>query len=273
MIHPPTRVRILLTALLGMALPIAASAQGASRDTTAKKKQGADTTQTLPGVEVTATKDTPAAGVLQQSDIGRFDGVSLVDLINTIPGVFMQTRTPFGGARITLRGYYPSTSGNSPNSNGLGYNVFLNGIPITDATGTTILDDIDYSTLGSVEVIKGPNSSRYGSYIGGTVNLTTARPTADQNSLSQQVLRRNRRFAQHELRRCRTPRMGPIGFSTTAIRGTTGSAPTISPARNTSQCARRFQGEQQPDDLGVLLVQPWSNEGLAWRDRQHAELL
>lgn len=188
MIHPPTRVRILLTALLGMALPIAASAQGASRDTTAKKKQGADTTQTLPGVEVTATKDTPAAGVLQQSDIGRFDGVSLVDPINTIPGVFMQTRTPFGGARITLRGYYPSTSGNSPNSNGLGYNVFLNGIPITDATGTTILDDIDYSTLGSVEVIKGPNSSRYGSYIGGTVNLTTARPTADQNSLSQQVL-------------------------------------------------------------------------------------
>ena len=81
----------------------------------------------------------------------------------------MQTRTPFGGARITLRGYYPSTSGNSPNSNGLGYQVFLNGIPITDATGTTVLDDIDYSTLGKVEVIKGPNSSRYGSFIGGTV--------------------------------------------------------------------------------------------------------
>jgi iron complex outermembrane receptor protein len=190
MTYNPIRVRFLVTALLGLAVPIAASAQGASRDTTSKKRKGVDTTasQSLPGVEVTATNDTPAAGVLQQSDIGRFDGVSLVDPINTIPGVFMQTRTPFGGARITLRGYYPSTSGNSPNSNGLGYNVFLNGIPITDATGTTILDDIDYSTLGSVEVIKGPNSSRYGSYIGGTVNLTTARPTADQNSLSQQLL-------------------------------------------------------------------------------------
>ena len=52
----------------------------------------------------------------------------------------------WGGARITLRGYYPSTSGNSPSANGLGYQVFLNDIPITDATGATVLDDIDYST-------------------------------------------------------------------------------------------------------------------------------
>src|SRR6185312_7057434 len=95
--------------------------------------------------------------------------------------------TPFGGARITIRGYYPSTSGNSPNSNGLGYNVFLNGIPVTDATGTTILDDVDYSTLGRVEVIKGPNSSIYGSSIGGTVNFWTAQPTLNQTSVSQQV--------------------------------------------------------------------------------------
>lgn len=177
MIHPPGRLRLLTAALITSALPIAARAQGTKPDTTQK----------LPGVEVTATKDTPSEGVLQQSDIGRFDGISIVPAINTLPGVFMQTRTPFGGARITMRGYYPSTSGNSPNSNGLGYNVFLNGIPITDATGTTILDDVDYSTLGRVEVIKGPNSSRYGSYIGGTVNFMTAQPMLDANTVSQQV--------------------------------------------------------------------------------------
>src|SRR6185312_10963229 len=177
MIHPPGRLRLLTAALITSALPIAARAQGTKPDTT----------QQLPGVEVTATKDTPSEGVLRQSDIGRFDGISIVPAINTLPGVFMQTRTPFGGARITLRGYYPSTSGNSPNSNGLGYNVFLNGIPITDATGLTILDDVDYSTLGRVEVIKGPNSSRYGSYIGGTVNFMTAQPMLDANTVSQQV--------------------------------------------------------------------------------------
>jgi iron complex outermembrane receptor protein len=142
----------------------------------------------LPGVQVVAHNPAPSTAVLTQSDLDRANGLSLVDAINTVPGVFMQTRTPFGGARITIRGYYPSTSGNSPNSNGLGYQAFFNNIPITDATGTTVLDDIDFSTLGSVQVIKGPASSLYGSAIGGTVNMTTARPAPNQTSVSQQLL-------------------------------------------------------------------------------------
>jgi iron complex outermembrane recepter protein len=143
--------------------------------------------QGLPGVQVIANKPEASVAVLTEGDLNRNDGLSLVDAINTIPGVFMQTRTPWGGAHITIRGYYPSTSGNSPNSNGMGYQTFLNNIPITDATGTTVLDDVDYSTLGGVQVIKGPSSSLYGSFIGGTVNLSTARPTADGTTLSQQV--------------------------------------------------------------------------------------
>jgi iron complex outermembrane receptor protein len=145
-------------------------------------------TTELPGVRVVATQPTTPAAVLTQHDLQRASGLDLQSSINTIPGVFMQSRTPFGGARITLRGYYPSTSGNSPNSNGLGYTVFLNDIPLTDATGNTILDDVDYSVLGSAEVIKGPASSMYGSAIGGTVRLSTERPTPGQTSLSQQVL-------------------------------------------------------------------------------------
>jgi iron complex outermembrane recepter protein len=143
---------------------------------------------TLPGVEVMGQRPTPAVATLTQANLEKASGLKLRDVINTVPGVFMQSRTPFGGARITIRGYYPSTSGNSPNSNGLGYQVFLNDIPVTDATGATVLDDIDYSTLGRVEVIKGPASSRYGSAIGGTVNLTTERPTPGQTSVEQQGL-------------------------------------------------------------------------------------
>lgn len=166
----------------GIATPCFANAQG-QRDTTRR-----DTTQSLPGVTVTATAAKQSVAIATATDLDRFDGVGLADPINTLPGVFMQSRTPFGGARITMRGYYPSTSGNSPNSNGLGYQVFLNGLPVTDATGTTVLDDIDFSTLGRVEVVKGPNSSRFGSFIGGSVNLTTAAPAADGLELSQQVL-------------------------------------------------------------------------------------
>ena len=141
----------------------------------------------LPGVQIVANKPTPSTAILTQQDLDRASGLSLENSINTVPGVFMQSRTPWGGARITIRGYYPSTSGNSPNSNGLGYNVFMNNIPVTDATGATILDDIDYSTLGNVQVIKGPASSQYGSAIGGTVMFTTARPAPNATSLGQQV--------------------------------------------------------------------------------------
>lgn len=144
--------------------------------------------QRLSGVEVTARPAAPSAVELTTSDLERSSGLSLEQSINTAPGLMMQSRTPWGGARITIRGYYPSTSGNSPNSNGLGSQIFLNDIPLTDATGLTILDDVDFSRLGSIEVIKGPASSQYGSAIGGTVRFSTLRPTPNQTSLSQQVL-------------------------------------------------------------------------------------
>ena len=142
----------------------------------------------LPGVRVIAQTPAPSTAQVTRSDIDRFNGVDLADVVNTVPGVFMQSRTPFGGAHITIRGYYPSTSGNSPNSNGQGYSVFLNHIPITDASGVTVLDDVDYSSLGSVEIVKGPSSSLYGSPIGGTVNFMLERPAPNQTSVRQEVL-------------------------------------------------------------------------------------
>lgn len=142
----------------------------------------------LAGVEVTARRAPPSAVELTQSDLQRANGLSLEQSLNVTPGLFMQSRTPWGGARITIRGYYPSTNGNSPNSNGLGSQLFLNDIPITDATGVTVLDDIDYARLGSVEVIKGPASSQYGSAIGGTVLFTSLRPTPNETSVNEQVV-------------------------------------------------------------------------------------
>ena len=142
----------------------------------------------LPGVEVTARRPTPSAIELGEPDLQRASGLSLEQSINTQPGLFMQSRTPWGGARITIRGYYPSTNGNSPNSNGLGSQVFLNDIPITDATGLTVLDDIDFARLGSVEVIKGPASSGYGSAIGGTVLFNSVRPEPGQTSVNERVV-------------------------------------------------------------------------------------
>src|SRR5689334_19835461 len=72
----------------------------------------------LPGMQIVATRTAPATTTLTETDLQRASGVTLESSVNTVPGVFMQSRTPFGGARITLRGYYPSV-GNSANFNGL----------------------------------------------------------------------------------------------------------------------------------------------------------
>ena len=102
----------------------------------------------------------------------------------------MQSRTPWGGQHIILRGYYPSTDNgrsNGENFAGLGYQLTLNNIPVTDATGTTVMDDIDFSNLGKVEIIKGP-SPLYGSFIAGAVNLFTPKPTPNQTSVQEQAI-------------------------------------------------------------------------------------
>lgn len=142
----------------------------------------------LPGVQVVARVPAPSTAEVTRSDLDRFSGVDLTAAINTVPGVFMQSRTPFGGAHVTIRGYYPTTGGNSPNSNGQGYAVFLNNIPITDASGLTVMDDIDYSSIGTLEVIKGPASSMYGSPIGGTLSFTLPRPAPNRVAARQEVL-------------------------------------------------------------------------------------
>ena len=122
-----------------------------------------------------------SVGVLTPGDFHRNNGLSLENSLNLLPGITMQSRSSFGGQRIIIRGY-----GNNTNFNGQGVQVLLNNIPITDATGTTILDDIDFSTLGKVEVIKGPASSLYGSGIAGVVNMYTLKPQPNQTRIAEE---------------------------------------------------------------------------------------
>jgi iron complex outermembrane receptor protein len=122
-----------------------------------------------------------SVGVLTPRDFSRNSGLSLENSLNLIPGVTMESRSSFGGQRIAIRGY-----GNNTNFNGQGTQVYLNNIPITDATGTTILDDIDFSTLGNVTVFKGPQSSLYGSGVAGVVALSTLKPQSNQTRLVEE---------------------------------------------------------------------------------------
>jgi iron complex outermembrane recepter protein len=137
----------------------------------------------------TVLRQPQSIGLLTRRELTRSEGIFLESSLNLIPGVRMEKRTMNGGQRILIRGYgLPAANGNQLNFNGAGYKAYLNGIPVTDAEGVTVLDDVDFSTLGKVEVIKGPASSLYGTGIGGVVKMFTLRPEAQTTRLVQEGL-------------------------------------------------------------------------------------
>jgi iron complex outermembrane recepter protein len=130
-----------------------------------------------------------AISVLTPYDLTRSTGLSLQDAVNLIPGVNMEARTPFGGQKFTIRGVGGNTgTGISSDFSPTGYKVYLDGVPITDATGLTLMDDVDNANLGGVSIIKGPASTLYGNGIGGVIQLYTLQPTPGQQDISEDYL-------------------------------------------------------------------------------------
>jgi iron complex outermembrane receptor protein len=151
-------------------------------------------------VEITATSN-PTKSILYQPqsinklgtlELKRGTGLYLDDVINgNVPGVLMERRSVSGGQQIDIRGYGSGTRGtNGTNSNFdiQGVKVYLNGIPLTDAEGITILDDVDFGSIGNAEVTKGPAGTLYGLAIAGVVNLKTIRPERGKTSVGQEVM-------------------------------------------------------------------------------------
>ena len=151
-------------------------------------------------VEITATSNTNKSILYQPSSITRLSptelkrgtGLFLDDALNgNVPGVTMNRRAVSSGQQINIRGYGNGSRGArgiSSNFDGQGYKVYLNGIPVTDAEGITVLDDVDFGSIGNVEVVKGPAGTIYGLAIAGVVNLETIRPEPGKTSIGQEVL-------------------------------------------------------------------------------------
>lgn len=154
----------------------------------------------LDEVEITATSNANKSLLYQPSSITKLGeteldrGLSLYldDAINAnIPGVTFQRRSVSGGQQFNIRGYGGGSGGTSrisSNFDGQGYKVYLNGIPITDAEGITVLDDIDFNSIGNVEITKGPAGTLYGLADAGVVNLKTIKPENGTTSIGQDVL-------------------------------------------------------------------------------------
>lgn len=151
-------------------------------------------------MEITATSSPNKDLLYQPASIARIGeveikrgaGILLEDAINTnIPGVLMERRTFSAGQQFNIRGYgngARGTNGINSNFDGQGYKVYLNGIPVTDAEGITLIDDIDFGSIGNVEVLKGSAGTLYGQAIAGVVNLTTLKPQPGRTSVGQDLL-------------------------------------------------------------------------------------
>jgi len=158
------------------------------------------TGRTLGNVEISSTASTNknllyqpvSITKLAPADLNRGQGIFLQDAIETsVPGVIMNRRTVSGGQQFNIRGYgngARGTNGINSNFDGQGYKVYINDIPLTDAEGITTLDDIDFASLGNVEVLKGPAGTLYGQAISGVVGFRTLKPENGRTSISQEII-------------------------------------------------------------------------------------
>ena len=106
-----------------------------------------------------------AVSVLDSRVINQQNNINIAPILNSISGIYMHNGT-ITTNRITIRGI------GSRNLFGTAkIRAYYEDIPLTDGSGISTIEDIDLNTLGSIEVLKGPSSSVYGSGLGGTIQL------------------------------------------------------------------------------------------------------
>lgn len=111
-------------------------------------------------------KAVPAAvATITSKEINRYANTSLVPILNTVPGVRMEERSP-ASYRLSVRGSLLRSPFGVRN-----VKVYWNDIPLTDGGGNTYLNLIDMNQLTGAEIIKGPSASLYGAGTGGTLLL------------------------------------------------------------------------------------------------------
>jgi len=109
-------------------------------------------------------KAVPAAiAILGSADLTRYGNASLVPVMNTVPGIRVEERSP-ASYRLSIRGSLLRSPFGVRN-----VKVYWNEIPLTDGGGNTYLNLVDLNQLTGVEIIKGPAASVYGAGTGGAV--------------------------------------------------------------------------------------------------------
>ena len=127
-------------------------------------------------------RSTTAYGLIDSMALQNQAGTSFVPAINTIAGVRMEERSP-GSYRLSIRGSLLRSPFGVRN-----IKVYLDEFPLTDAGGNSYLNALDISSVGQVQILKGPQSSIYGANSGGVVLIQPLQETGDSTTLNFNAL-------------------------------------------------------------------------------------
>jgi len=103
---------------------------------------------------------------------------SFVTALNTVPGIRAEERSP-GSYRLSIRGSLLRSPFGVRD-----VKIYFDEIPLTDAGGNSYLNAIDIGSIGSIEILKGPDGSLFGANSGGVVLLSPINRFSDSSYLS-----------------------------------------------------------------------------------------
>jgi len=107
-----------------------------------------------------------SVAVVDSTQISKQSGQSLLPMLNTVPGVRMEERSP-GSYRLSIRGSLLRSPFGVRN-----IKVYIDEFPLTNGGGDTYLNLLDFSGINNIEVLKGPDGSLFGANSGGVVRIS-----------------------------------------------------------------------------------------------------
>ena len=103
--------------------------------------------------------------LITSKDIERGNTTNVLDVLNRVPGVFMQSGA-LNTNKISIRGI------GSRNLFGTSkIRAYFQDIPLTSGNGETTIEDFELGSISRFEIVKGAGSSIYGAGLGGTIHL------------------------------------------------------------------------------------------------------
>ena len=119
-----------------------------------------------------------SVALIDSSQLQKQSGQSFVPVLNTIPGVRMEERSP-GSYRLSIRGSLIRSPFGIRNTK-----IYLDEFPLTNAGGDSYLNLIDFNSVNTIEVLKGPDGSLFGANSGGVVRLNPFDLRSDNSFVS-----------------------------------------------------------------------------------------